>query len=149
CARAYGLLALEKVASPDDRKLRVDLLERAAREASRVTDLGEKLRLLGRSADRLIELGENDRIVPILREGWKLAQTIKRDQNALAIAEFAPALASSDLSAAVALILGKDGSSPLMNNLMYAHQLLGEAACRVAEARPAEAERLLTRINAA
>lgn len=149
CARAYGLLALEKVAPADPRKLHVDLLVRAAREAARVSDPGEKVRLLGRSADRLRELGESDRIVPILREGWKLASTLKRDQYAQIIAEFAPALASSDLTEAISLVQGKDGSSPLMNNPMYANFTLGEIAWRIAAAKPAEAERLLTKINAA
>src|SRR5262249_17188014 len=60
-----------------------------------------------------------------------------------------PALASSDLKGAVALVQGKDGSSPLMNNPMYANQILGEVACRVAEANPVEAEELLTKIGAA
>jgi hypothetical protein len=149
CARAYGLLALEKVAPAEFRKLRGDVLARAAREATRVTDPGEKLRLLGRAADRLIGLGESDRVVPILREGWKLAQTIKRDQYAQSIAEFAPALATTNLNDAVVLVQGKDGSSPLMNNGMYANYILGEIAWRIAAANPAEAERLLSKINAA
>ncbi len=149
CAKAYGLLALEKVSPADLRKLRADLLARAAREASRVTDPAEKLNLLGRSADRLVEVGESDRAIPILREGWKLAQTIERAQHGQSIAAFAPALASTDLEAAVALVQGKDGSSPLMNNTMYANSILGAIAWRIAAAKPAEAERLLTRINAA
>ncbi len=149
CARAYGLLALEKVSPADLRKLHADLLTRAAHEAIRVTDPAEKLRLLGRAADRLVEVGESDRAIPILREGWKLAQTIKREQHAQSIAEFAPALASTDPAAAVALVQGKDGSSPLMNNQMYANSILGAIAWRIAAARPAEAERLLTKINAA
>ncbi|HKI18949.1 MAG TPA: carboxypeptidase-like regulatory domain-containing protein, partial [Isosphaeraceae bacterium] len=149
CARAYGLLALEKVAAADDRKLHGDLLTRAAREATRVTDPAEKLLLLGRAADRLIEVGESDRAIPILREGWKLAQTIKRDQCPQSIAVFAPALASTDLASAVALVEGKDGSTPLMNNTAYAQSILGEIAWRIAAANPAEAERLLTKINAA
>jgi len=149
CARAYGLLALEKVSPADDRKLRGDLLTRAASEATRVTDPAEKLRLLSRAADRFLDLGESDRAVPILREGWKLVQTIKREQYAQNIAEFAPALASTNLDAAVALVQGKDGSSPLMNNPMYANYVLGEIAWRIAATNPAEAERLLTKINAA
>jgi len=149
CARAYGLLALEKVSPAEDRNMHVDMLIRSAREANGVTDPGEKLRLLGRAADRLLELGEQDRTVPILREGWKLAQTIKREQYAQSIAEFAPALAIADLNGAVALVEGKDGSSPLMNNPQYANSILGEIAWRVAAAKPAESERLLTKINAA
>jgi hypothetical protein len=149
CARAYGLLALEKVAPADLRKLHIDLLARAAHEGARVTDPGEKLRLLGRAADRLIEMGESERVVPILREGWKLAQTIKRDQYGQSIAEFAPALSTTGFKEAVALVQGKDGSTPLLNNPMYANSILGEIAWRIAASNPAEAERLFTQINAA
>jgi hypothetical protein len=149
CARAYGLLALAKVMPDNDRKLRADLLIRAAREAARVADPGEKLRLLGRAADRLLEMGEDERTISVLREGWKVAQTIQRDQYAQSIAEFAPALASVDFSGAVTLVQGKEGSSPLMNNPMYANYILGEIACRIAAMKPAESEQLLTKINAA
>ncbi len=149
CARAYGLLALEKVAPADQRKLHGELLARAAHEASRVPDSGEKLRLLGRAADRLREVGQSDRTVPILREGWKLASSLKRDQEGQSIAEFAPALASANLTEAITLVHGKDGSTPLLNNPMYANSVLGEIAWRIAGSQPAEAERLLTTINAA
>ena len=74
---------------------------------------------------------------------------MKRDQYAQSIAEFAPALASIDLDAASALVVGKDGSSPLMNNAMYANFILGDIAWRIAADKPADAERLLTKINAA
>src|SRR5262249_25824875 len=106
CARAYGLLAVEKVAPAEPRKFRVDVRVRAAREAALVKDTAEKLRLLGRAADRLVELGETDRAVPFLRDGWKLAQTIQREQFAQSIAEFAPALASTNLNEATILVLG-------------------------------------------
>jgi hypothetical protein len=149
CARAHGLLALETAAPLDRRKLRGDLLVRAAREAARVTDQNEKLTLLGRAAARLIDMGESDRATPILREGWKLTENVKREQCAQGIYEFAPALASFDLSIALALVQGKDGGNPLVNNWNYANQILGAIAWRVAGAKPAESEALLTKINAA
>jgi hypothetical protein len=149
CARAHGLLALETAAPLDRRKLRTELLLRAGREAGRVTDHNEKLSLLGRAAARLIDMGEADRATPMLREGWKLTENIKREQCAQGIYEFAPALASFDLSMALALVQGKDGGSPLVNNWNYANQILGTIAWRVAGVKPTESEKLLAKINAA
>ena len=70
-----------------------------------------KLQLLGRIADRWLELGAIERARPILLEGQKIVAAWPKERWLLKAEEFADVLAAIDLPAAIALVERRGGTN--------------------------------------
>ncbi len=129
-------------ASARDRK--VELLVQAQLQAKSITEPGQKLRLLGRVADRWLDLGETDRAGALLREGRALAKEVP--PPGYEITKFAEPLARVDLPDALALIdaareMARRGDR--VSRVFVFDRAYGEIAYRLAIPDPAGAERVL------
>jgi hypothetical protein len=137
--RAGYLVDLSDAMPESERPRRLDLLERAALQARAATDVPERLWQTGEVAERLYELGEADRARALFAEGKALAEAMA-DKTALIRGLFAARLARVDLPAALAMI-GQ------LKDPERRQEYLAAAAWRVATVDPAEAERLVRRIE--
>jgi Carboxypeptidase regulatory-like domain len=132
-------------ASARDRK--TGLLAQALLRARGVKQPGERIRLLGRVAERSLELGEKDRAAVLFAEARALAKEVA--PPAYEVPMFAQSLASLDLTGALALVesskdLARRGDR--VNRVFIFDRAYGEIAYRVAASDPAGAERVLNLI---
>jgi protocatechuate 3,4-dioxygenase beta subunit len=144
-SRISGYLALFKAAAGPQRDFRRDLLERALAESRRVEDPGAKSTLLAQVGDGWRELGDLDQAAPVLRNARALFARADQPQYAW-IPGLAPALAVVDLPSALAIAEGPDHSR-VQHYPDAVKMELGEMAWRIAATQPAEAERLLGRMD--
>ncbi|HEX7375921.1 MAG TPA: hypothetical protein VF278_02360 [Pirellulales bacterium] len=122
------------------------LLDEALVQARAESDVGNKVYLMGRIADRWLDLGRRERATALLREGQALAEqlpapseTTQRETAVHNRGNFAGALARVDGPAALALIEGFEEP--------YRDWYLANVARGLAEHDPAEAERLFQRLE--
>lgn len=156
---AEALLSIFDRTAGSPRDFRRDLLDRAARQAREVRSRDREVVLLAQVADRLFDLGDPGKAVPIVREAEALLGPPKEpaepDKGAVAgkmieagvvtlevggssarLGNLAEALARVDLAAALKLIEGeKDGHS--------LDRLRSRIAVRAAATDPAGATRLI------
>jgi hypothetical protein len=145
-SRIGAYLELFRATRVRDRDLRRDLLERALAESRRVENPGARATLLAQIGDGWRELGDLDKAAPVLRNARALFARADQPQYSY-IHGLAPALAVVDLPSALAIAEGPDHSR--VQHFPDAVKTdLGEIAWRIAATQPAEAERLLGRMNA-
>lgn len=137
--RASSLVDLSDAMPDSGRARRIGLLDRAALQAKAATRVQDRLWQTGEVAERLYELGEVDKARSLFAEGRGLADAMA-DKADLTRGLFAARLARVDLPAALAMI---DQLKDKDRRLTY----LGAAAWRVATVNPAEAERVIRRIE--
>jgi hypothetical protein len=142
-ARAAGWLALSDFRPALDRARRENLLERALADAREAANAEWKVWLLGEIADRWLELGSLERARPILLEGQRILANMPKETWVFQAEKFADVLAAIDLPAAIAIFerRGKTNVSPTDAATLDRHK--GQAAIRLANIDPAEAERLI------
>jgi hypothetical protein len=123
----------------DDRAGRLRLLDRALLAARGVPEPGHKVVGIARVAEHLIDLGETDRAVKLLREFEPVARQLPtKGWDAFARGNFAEELAQIDPAAALELIEGLgegEAPEPDRHRLNIAQELAGRD--------PAAAERVL------
>jgi hypothetical protein len=145
-ARAEGFLALVDALPDAQRERRVELIDRTLAEVRQVEDREPRLRLLGRIADRWLELGLVDRATSVLRQGRALIASLPRDQFSFAAEEFAEVLSVIDLRTAKTMFERKDPKNANATDPVTIQRHHGEAAVRLAAINPAEAEGLVPQI---
>ncbi len=143
-SRSWCLIDLVDKLPASARKRKVELLAQAALQASGIKQPGQRVNLLGRLADRWLDLGEKDRAASTLAEGRALAKEVPAP--AYEVVMFAPALARTDLAAALSLIengkaLANRGDR--VSRVFIFDRAYGEMAYRIAASDPAGAERVL------
>ncbi|MGP0063644.1 MAG: carboxypeptidase regulatory-like domain-containing protein [Isosphaeraceae bacterium] len=141
--RAPGFLAIADATPDSDRAHRTELIDRTLAEARKVENPEFKLQLLGRIADRWLELDAPDRAIPVIREGQAIAAAMPRDRFSLGLEEFGEVLAVIDLPAARVLFERKGMTNVSPADAATINRHLGEAAVRLASINPSEAERLV------
>jgi hypothetical protein len=142
-ARASAWLAMSDFRPPLDRARQEQLLDRALTDARQSANIGWKVWLFGEIADRWLDLGSLERARPILLEGQRILAGIPKQTWVFEAEKFADVLAVIDLPAATALFerQGKRNVSPTDAATINGHK--GQAAIRLANINPAEAERLI------
>jgi Carboxypeptidase regulatory-like domain len=147
-ARSWCLTDVFDKLPASARARKVELLAQAQLQASGIKQLAEKLRLLGRIADRWLDLGETERAMALLREGRALAKQVP--PPGYEIVAFAEPLARVDLPAALALIdVARDSAKrgDRVNRVFIFDRSYGEIAYRLASRDPAGVERVLALID--
>ncbi|WP_435006864.1 carboxypeptidase regulatory-like domain-containing protein [Tundrisphaera lichenicola] len=142
-SRAAGWLALEEFGPRTDRARRGELLGLALADVHRSGDSEAKVRLLGRIADRWLELGSVERARPLLLEGKGIIDARPKDRWSFELEEFAESLAAIDLPAALALFERRGWTNVSPTDAATLNRHKGQAAIRLAAIDPAEAERLI------
>jgi len=142
-SRARGFLALADALPDAERGRLPDLLDRALAEARRAADAEGKLAILGRIADRWLDLGDADRAAPILREGKAALDALPRGAFVFPAEQFAEVLATIDLPAARAIFERKGVTNTSRPSEAEVRRHLIAAAMRIAALDPVGAERLL------
>lgn len=135
--RSTCYLDIVDLLSQDQRPRKLELLAQATL-AARATPSPEMRALqLGAIAERLLDLGQRDQAVALLRDGEKLARELPLEAfGGYARGAFAEELGQVDLPAALELMKGlKDDYEFDRHHGNLAHELAGK--------NPAEAERLL------
>ncbi len=129
------------------RTRKVELLAQAQLQAKGVKQPAQKIRLLGRIAERWLDLGETDRANALLGEGRLLAKDVP--PPAYEVTTFAQALARTDLRGALDLIdKTKDSAKrgDRVNRAFVFDRCYGEIAYRLGSDDPPAAERVLAMI---
>jgi len=141
--RATLWLALEGFRPRTDQARREGFLDRALADARLANTVPTRVQLLGRIADRWLDLGSVDRARPILLEGQALLADRPKDRYSFESEVFAESLAAIDLPAALAIFerRGVTNTSPPDAATISRHQ--GQAAVWLANLDPAAAERLI------
>jgi hypothetical protein len=142
--RSWFLVDLVEKLRSSTRERKNELLAQALLQARGIKPPGERMRLLGRVAERWLELGEKDRAVALFREARSLAKEVP--PPAYDVAMFAQNLASVDLAAALTLVENaKDVArrGDRVSRVFVFDRAYGEIAYRVAASDPAGAERVL------
>lgn len=122
---------------PTERPRRLALITQALLDMQGATEPWQRVILRGQIAKRLLELGQRDRAVKLLRDGQTAAKALALvDMEGYARATLADELAAIDLPAALALL--KD----LRDDEEYCRHH-GNIAHKIAGVNPAEAERVL------
>jgi protocatechuate 3,4-dioxygenase beta subunit len=147
---AYRALLYVKASdscSRDERERKLSLIHTAivqARSSSRSTS---KLDAFGQAAIRLLDLGEHEEAIRILREGQTYAQGLakpsdanRRSDDVHARGRFAAKLARIDAKAALELASG-------FTDPTYHDWYIGGVALGLSEQDPAEAERVLAMVH--
>jgi hypothetical protein len=137
--RLRAMIALWQELPDSERERKRALIQRAIPLVDAVTDVGWKAEMLGRIADGLLDLGDNEADRPILEKGKDLADTIvdKADSGRGALVL---ALSRVDLPAALRQVEGVQDKGER-------GRLLRNIAVRRAKADPAGAERVLNSIG--
>ncbi len=143
-SRSWCLIDLVDKLPASARERKIELLTQASLQARGIKNPGERIHLLGRLADRWLDLGEKDRAASTLAEGRALAKEVPAP--AYEVLMFAPALARTDLGAALGLIEnGKAVASrgDRVSRVFVFDRAYGEMAYRIASSDAAGAERVL------
>jgi Carboxypeptidase regulatory-like domain len=138
-ARAGVLVDLADALSDSERLRRLSVLAQAALQAKAAANLDDRLFQMGEVGERLYELGEIDKAKVLLAEGRTLAGQFA-DKSSPIRGLFAIRLARVDLPAALAIVNDQTDKE-------RADGYLGNIAARLAVDNPAEAERILDRID--
>ena len=142
-ARAVAWLALADFRPAADRSRRENLLERALADARQTAGAGAKLGLLGKIADRWLDLGSLERARPILVEGQAVLAGLTDKSWFFETEQFAEVLAVIDLPAAIALFERRGQTNVTATDAATLNRHKGQAAIRLANIDPSVAERLL------
>jgi hypothetical protein len=143
-SRSWALMSVCDATPASERARKLELLAQAQLQAKAIKEPAGKVRLLGRVADRYLELGETASAEPLLREGRALANEVT--PPGYERVTFAEALARVDLPAALALIEVAKGDAmrgDSKSRVFVYDRSYGEIAYRLAARDPSGAERVL------
>lgn len=137
--RAAALVAVCSRVPDSDRARKRQLADRALLAVRAEPDPKLKVWQIGGVAELLLDLGETDRAKAVFAEGLPIAKQLGPDA-AMFVGYFASSLARVDLPAALALLGGEAQALDRADEF-------GEVAERIAASNPAEAERLIGKIQ--
>ena len=139
--RGSAYIRITQVARDMPKPDRIALLVRAAADAKSVKNLAQRIELVGRVADALLDAGEQATAKELLRDSQRQASRVANPAWAgVARSSFAKALAHADIDSALPLVTelpDDSGKSRYLGNI--AHEL--------AAINPAGAERVLNMIE--
>jgi hypothetical protein len=140
-------LALSEVCerlSDEQRATKQRIIDQALAAARAEADPKMKMLALAVVAEPLLNLGEAERAKALFAEGRAIAENVK-DAASSHVAMFATRLARVDLTGALALVGGVD---KLAGESARHLSLMGDIIVRGASSNPAEAERMLEKLQA-
>lgn len=142
--RARLYLAAGDALSDGQRQRKAELLAAALLHARSEPDVGERVELMSRIAERWLDFGETERGTALLREGQKLAEQLPPPSEAAVRAHDSTAHSRARFGASLARI---DGPAALRLSAGFTSQWADYYRCQVARRLavhdPAAAERML------